>query len=293
MSTTASAPSSQIEQQMRQMEAKMESMSSQASVVESDNLTGRLRDENVRLSASVAVLEERLKETESRYRRDLESERAHLESLMARSKRTYEEEIENLRGRFQKLEADLSATTAQLSKTKVELDGARAECKRTTEALIDAQDKVNALTEQLNNRSSAENWELQKAIADRDQAINALREVNTAVGGGHRSSTSLDTVARLEEMQQLILRLKQDNKRLTKQVQDAQEESWFNNLRDGQKLLYATESSVSGELDKLTKEEVVDLLTQEKHTNNVLRTYLNSLLEKVVINHPELLESRQ
>ncbi len=84
----------------------------------------------------------------------------------------------------------------------------------------------------------------------------ALKEVNSAVGGGHRASVGVDTVARLEEMQQIIHRLKEDNKKLTKQVQDAQEESWFNNLRDGQKLLVASENSIGAEMDNLTKEEV-------------------------------------
>lgn len=57
-------------------------MESMSSINGSDNLSGRLREENARLSASVAVLEERLKETEARYQRDLESERSHLEALM-------------------------------------------------------------------------------------------------------------------------------------------------------------------------------------------------------------------
>lgn len=46
------------------------------------------------------------------------------------------------------------------------------ENKRTSEALLDAQDKVNSLMEQLDNRSGIESLELQKAIADRDSALN-------------------------------------------------------------------------------------------------------------------------
>ncbi|VDM34986.1 unnamed protein product [Hydatigera taeniaeformis] len=278
---------------MRQMEAKMDSMTSQAAAVSNaDGLAGRLREENTRLCASVVMLEERIKEIEARHQRDLESERSHLDALMARSKRTYEAEIENLRARCQKLEADLSEATINLGKTKVELDSARAEGKRTSEALLDAQDKINSLTDQISSRSNAESWELQKAIADRDSALNALKEVNSAVGNGPRGSISMDTVARLEEMQQIIHRLKEDNKNLTKQVRDAQEESWFNNLRDGQKLLYETDSTLEAEMDMLTKEEVVKLLTQEKHTNNQLRAYLNTLLEKIMLNYPELLETK-
>ncbi len=58
----------------------MESMTSQGGA--GDSMTRRLREENARLSTSVAVLEERLKEAESRYQRDLQSERTHLESLL-------------------------------------------------------------------------------------------------------------------------------------------------------------------------------------------------------------------
>lgn len=70
---------------MRQMEAKMDSMTSQAAVASNaDGLAGRLREENARLCASVVVLEERIKEIEARHQRDLESERSHLDSLMVR-----------------------------------------------------------------------------------------------------------------------------------------------------------------------------------------------------------------
>ncbi|KAH9281416.1 Rab11 family-interacting protein 4A [Echinococcus granulosus] len=283
----------QLKNQMRQMEAKMDSMTSQAAVASNaDGLVGRLREENARLSASVVVLEERIKEIEARHQRDLESERSHLDSLMVRSKRTYEAEIENLRARCQKLEVDLSDAIIHLGKTRVELDSARVEGKRTAEALLDAQDRINSLTEQLNSRSNAESWELQKAIADRDNALNALKEVNSVVGNGPRVSIGMDTVTRLEEMQQIIHSLKEDNKRLTKKVQDAQEESWFKNLRNGQKLLFDKDSTLDTEMDNLTKEEVVDLLTQEKHANNELRNYLSTLLEKIVLKHPDLLESK-
>ncbi|KAL5964151.1 hypothetical protein TSMEX_008096 [Taenia solium] len=75
----------QLKNQMRQMEAKMDSMTSQAVVASNaDGLVGRLREENARLSASVVVLEERIKEIEARHQRDLESERSHLDSLMVR-----------------------------------------------------------------------------------------------------------------------------------------------------------------------------------------------------------------
>lgn len=85
----------------------------------------------------------------------------------------------------------------------------------------------------------------------------ALKQVNTAVGGKSPSrQVSADTVARLEEMQQIIHRLKEENKNLTQQVQDAMEESWFNNVRDGHKLLVATENSIGAEFDTMTKEEV-------------------------------------
>lgn len=57
-------------------------MESMSSAVGSEAVEGRLREENARLSASVAVLEERLKEVEARYQRDLASERSHLEGLM-------------------------------------------------------------------------------------------------------------------------------------------------------------------------------------------------------------------
>lgn len=48
----------------------------------------------------------------------------------------------------------------------------KKEHKRTSDALLDAQDRINHLSEQLNNRTEAANWELKKAINDRDQALN-------------------------------------------------------------------------------------------------------------------------
>lgn len=83
--------------------------------------------------------------------------------------------------------------------------------------------------------------------------------MNSAVGNGPRLSIGMDTVARLEEMQQLIHRLKEENKTLTKKLQDAQEESWFKNLKEGHNYLAESNQSVEQELDNLTKEDVSKL----------------------------------
>ena len=67
----------------------------------------------------------------------------------------------------------------------------------------------------------------------------------------------MDTVSRLEEMQQMIRGLKEDNNRLQKRVKDAEEESWFKNLNEGRKFLQDRDNTVASEMDNLTKEEVI------------------------------------
>ncbi|VDN15440.1 unnamed protein product [Dibothriocephalus latus] len=70
-----------IRDQMRRMEERVASMSA-IQMSGQDSVSPGLREQNTRLNATIAILEERLKEAESRYERDLESERNHMESLM-------------------------------------------------------------------------------------------------------------------------------------------------------------------------------------------------------------------
>jgi len=285
----------QIRRQMQDMEDKMESISSK-SLAEHEGISARLRDENVRLSASVSVLEERLKEAEARYERDLAGERSHLESLMTRTKRTYESEIEILRGRMNKYEADYSEASLALNKTKLELDSSREEFIRTSQTLNQSKDKILALKEQIEKLSSKESSELKRAIEERDEALHTLKAVTSATGGvhgrhSHVGNIGADAVARLDEMQNIIRRLKDENKKLMLQLKDAEEENWSRSLTIGKDLI-ADSSSLGIELDNLTKEEVVDLLTKETHTSNELRAYTNKLLEKIMTSHPEMLENK-
>ncbi|VDL89023.1 unnamed protein product [Schistocephalus solidus] len=70
-----------IRDQMRRMEERVASMSANQ-LSNQDSVSPGLREQNTRLNATIAILEERLKEAESRYERDLESEKTHMESLM-------------------------------------------------------------------------------------------------------------------------------------------------------------------------------------------------------------------
>nr|VZI30851.1 unnamed protein product [Spirometra erinaceieuropaei] len=280
-----------IRDQMRRMEERVASMSANQ-VTNQDSVSLGLREQNTRLNATIAILEERLKEAESRYERDLESERNHMESLMARAKRAYEQEVEALRSRLHKVESDLTDNSIALSKAKIELENSRAIQQKASESLNDAQDRISQLQDQLQSRSSSESVELQKVIKERDQALRTLNEVDKAADlrQSSISHSSLDAVSRVAELQQIINRLKSENRDLTIKLQDAQEEMLARSYEDVKVFLAKTDNSFGVEVDKLTKEEVVELWTQEKFGNIQLRSYIDRILEKVVTHNPELLE---
>uniref|UniRef100_A0A0X3NU06 Rab11 family-interacting protein 4A n=1 Tax=Schistocephalus solidus TaxID=70667 RepID=A0A0X3NU06_SCHSO len=280
-----------IRDQMRRMEERVASMSANQ-LSNQDSVSPGLREQNTRLNATIAILEERLKEAESRYERDLESEKTHMESLMARAKRAYEQEVEALRSRLHKVESDLTENSIALSKAKIELENSRVSQQKASESLNDAQDKISQLQEQLQSRSSSESVELQKVIKERDQALRTLKEVNKAADlrQSSISHSSLDAVSRVAELQQIINRLKTENRDLTIKLQDAQEEMLARSYEDVKVFLTKTDNAYGIEIDKMTKEEIVDLWTQEKFGNMQLRAYLDRILEKVVTHNPELLE---
>ncbi|VDN09503.1 unnamed protein product [Dibothriocephalus latus] len=125
-----------------------------------------------------------------------------------------------------------------------------------------------------------------------ESTASTLKEVNQAADlrQSSMSHSSLDAVSRVAELQQIINRLKTENKDLTIKLQDAQEEMLAHSYQDVKTFLAKTDNSFGIEVDKLTKEEVVDLWTQEKFGNMQLRAYIDQILEKVVTHNPELLE---
>ncbi|VEL08566.1 unnamed protein product [Protopolystoma xenopodis] len=66
------------------MEERVEKLAS-SRFAESEARVSRLREDNARLTAQCAVLEERLKEVEARAERDIEAERSHHQALLVKT----------------------------------------------------------------------------------------------------------------------------------------------------------------------------------------------------------------
>ncbi|CAL8085547.1 unnamed protein product [Calicophoron daubneyi] len=286
-----------IRDQMRRMEARVEDFNS---IRKGDNESriDRLREENVRLTAQVTILEERIKEAEARSQRSVESERQHLQSIMARTNQEHATEVEGLRDRISTLESECSELRVEATRVKADSQTAIANAKRSEEALAEAQDQISALQEQLESLDEKHSHELNVLKKDRDHAVHVLEELNSSMGERRRSRVTSasgavagsEVIARYQESQEIVRRLITENKTLRQQLEDAQEELFARSLEEGRGLLKPTEKSWASEIDNCTKEEVVELLTKERYANNQLRQYIDGLITRIIERHPSLLE---
>ncbi|THD27980.1 Rab11 family-interacting protein 3 [Fasciola hepatica] len=239
--------------QIQRMEERVEGIHS-THQSEKESRIDRLREENARITAQVTVLEERLKEAEARAQRSVEAERNHLQGII--------------------------------------------DLKRNTEALADAQDQLRALQQEKESVEKKHQRDIEILRKDRDHAVQVLEELN---GSSERRRSRLgstctsmsggsEALARYQESQEIVRRLIQENKELRKQLEDARDEMFAMSLEEGRTLANISEKAWSKEIDNCTKEEVVEMWTREKHANEQLRNYIDSLITRIIERHPSLLE---
>ncbi|KAF5405760.1 EF hand [Paragonimus heterotremus] len=290
-----------IREQMRRMEERVEGIqTNQHSGTESR--IDLLRDENARLTAQVTILEERLKEAEERAQRNIESERQHSQALVTRTTRDYTNQMETLRTRIHTLETECSELRIECARVKADHQASTLDRRRNSEALLDAQDQLRTLQQQMSSLEAKHAQELQILRQDRDHAVHVLEELNGSMSERRRSrigshspfSSSIaggsEVIARYQESQEIVRRLITENKSLRQQLEDAQDQLFARSLEEGRSLVGPTERSWAAEIDNCTKEEVIELYTKEKHFNEQLRKYIDSLITRIIERHPSLLE---
>lgn len=265
---------------------------------ENESRIDRLRDDNARLTAQVTVLEERLKEAEARAQRSVEAERNHLQGIISRNSREHAAEVEGLRTRIATLETECSDLRVESARVKADSQAVVLDLKRNTEALAEAQDQLRALQQEKETTEKKHQRDIEILRKDRDHAVQVLEELN---GSSERRRSRLgstctpisggsEALARYQESQEIVRRLIQENKELRKQLEDARDEMFAMSLEEGRTLTNMSEKSWSKEIDNCTKEEVVEMWTREKHANEQLRNYIDSLITRIIERHPSLLE---
>lgn len=288
-----------IRDRMRRMEQQVQDIH-QRQTSEAVSRIDRLREQNAQLSAQVTVLEERLREAEARAQRIVESERNLLQSTISRTNREHAAEVENLRARISALESECSDLRIESARCKADTQASVVDRRMNSEALVEALEQIQTLQQQLKATENAHVQEMEILRRDRDHAVHVLEELNSSMGGRRRSrinsntslpgSTSSEVIARYHESQEIVRRLIIENKALRQQLEDAQDQLFARSLEEGRSLVGPTEKSWAAEIDNLTKEEVVNLWTKEKHYNEQLRNYIDSLITRIIERHPSLLE---
>ncbi|KER34023.1 hypothetical protein T265_00212 [Opisthorchis viverrini] len=248
-----------LHDRMKRMEAQVENISSTRSNGDESRIN-RLREENARFSAQITITirEGRLKEAEARELRNVEAERQHLQSVITQRKKS--------------------------------------------EDLAEAHERIESLKEEMKEMEETYNQQMEVLRRDRDHAVHVLEEMNNSLGDRRRSRTSpgspvantvasgSDLLIRYQESQEVVRRMITENKELRREVQDLQDQLVALSLDQGRSLLKPTEKSWASEIDTMTKEEVVELWTKEKHANQQLRQYIDTLITRILERHPALLE---
>ncbi|KAA3679344.1 Rab11 family-interacting protein 3/4, partial [Paragonimus westermani] len=219
-----------------------------------------------------------------------------------RTTRDYTNQMETLRTRIHTLETECSELRVECARVKADHQASSLDRRRNSEALQDAQDQLRNLQQQMSSLEAKHSQELQILRQDRDHAVHVLEELNGSMSERRRSrigsqspfSGSIaggsEVIARYQESQEIVRRLITENKSLRQQLEDAQDQLFARSLEEGRSLVGPTERSWAAEIDNCTKEEVIELYTKEKHFNEQLRKYIDSLITRIIERHPSLLE---
>ncbi|OON22871.1 EF hand [Opisthorchis viverrini] len=290
-----------LHDRMKRMEAQVENISSTRSNGDESRIN-RLREENARFSAQITILEERLKEAEARELRNVEAERQHLQSVITRNERDHSLEVESLRSRIKVLESECNTLRLESLKIQADKQASVATQRKKSEDLAEAHERIESLKEEMKEMEETYNQQMEVLRRDRDHAVHVLEEMNNSLGDRRRSRTSpgspvantvasgSDLLIRYQESQEVVRRMITENKELRREVQDLQDQLVALSLDQGRSLLKPTEKSWASEIDTMTKEEVVELWTKEKHANQQLRQYIDTLITRILERHPALLE---
>lgn len=261
----------------------------------SDERYTRAKQDNATLQARVLMLEEQLREVETRSEEKLaEQERRHKE-LVARVDREKQLQVENCAIRLQTLELENSSLREEANRCKAASDRLRAEASRLEEQLGENESVISSLRDEIATLRDHERRS-KETLHSNQQLIEELsEEIERLRGEQRRALAELDSrapaicLSQHQNLQSQFVALKEENARLQEAHDEMQALLLTRSVEEGRSLLTGHQS-LAAELEAMSQDEVRVALKEQQEVNAQLRAYIDGILLNIVDNYPQLLE---
>ncbi|XP_022084791.1 rab11 family-interacting protein 4-like isoform X6 [Acanthaster planci] len=293
---------------------KVLELETQVTVLEQDKATrvghqGKLQSEKLKLMHQVQSLEEQIREVEMKHQEREDEHIKRHKDLMAKKEKEMEEQIELLTNRIASLEEEKTQHVTETSRLKTQMDHLKQENSRLEAQVLDLDNRWLALSmdyqqkQDNHHRERTEMKETLKAnnvlVEDLSREIEELRRENLEqreYGARLMRSPSIsDLPSRFSEIKDELQRLKKENANLRDSNDEMSAQMLNDGFQIGRSLLHRGTSrseSFASELEKSSKDDIMQALREEEQLNRDLREYIGRILARILDRNPELLEIR-
>ncbi|XP_068618438.1 rab11 family-interacting protein 4A-like isoform X4 [Battus philenor] len=268
-----------------------------------DDRYARAKADNAVLQARVHMLDEQIREIESRCEERIAEEQRRCREAIARVERDRDAQLAALSDRLAAAEIEASNLKQEVGRLRGVAETLRANGETATRAQREAQEAVGELTAALNASREAERRERAAGAALRAQLAAAERELSA------RDTSPPPPDPRLDELREELQLLRTQNRSLSEAQEELQAQILTRGVEEGRSLLHVSgpllENSLAHELSQMSDHELdgsaqTDLsieleklqkaLKEQQDVNVQLRTYIDGILLAIVENYPQLLE---
>ncbi|XP_034831118.1 rab11 family-interacting protein 4A isoform X2 [Maniola hyperantus] len=271
-----------------------------------DERYARAKSDNAVLQARVHMLDEQIREIESRCEERIAEEQKRCREAIARVERDRDAQLAALTDRLAAAESEASHLKQEVGRLRGVAETLRANADISTRSAREAQEAAGELAAQLSAARDAERREREAAETVRAQLAAAQVELRTL-----RAAPPPPPDPRLDELRQELTLLRTQNKSLSEAQEELQAQILTRGVEEGRSLLdgvsgpLVATNSLAHELSQMSDHELdgsthtdhsIELeklqkaLKEQQDVNVQLRDYIDGILLAIVENYPQLLE---
>lgn len=244
-------------------------------------------------------LEEQMRELELMAEDRLRREQKELREMMTRHERDSKQEVERYANSLLKLQQEYMQVSEEVIRLKTQIEKLREEKQRLTDQLAENINELTCFREEHMKLQESIRREREEFAAERESSNRLLEELTrelemhrqSSQESRARSPSLLELPAQYRELEKELRKIKTENKKIQETNDELHAQLLSTSLQEGRSLLHeGDKASLADEFDKLTKDEMMNALREQKEVNAKLRAYIDGILLNIMENHPQLLE---
>ncbi|XP_063382374.1 rab11 family-interacting protein 4A isoform X3 [Cydia fagiglandana] len=271
-----------------------------------DERYARAKADNAVLQARVHMLDEQIREIESRCEERIAEEQKRCREAISRVERDRDAQLAAFSDRLAAAETEASDLKQEVGRLRGVAETLRANADAAQRAHREAQEQVGELVAQLNVARENERKERESAAAANNLLASAKLELQKM-----KETPPPPPDPRLDELRQELTLLRTQNKTLSEAQEELQAQILTRGVEEGRSLLDGVSgplvaNSLAHELSQMSDDQLDGSDTQTDHSieleklqkalkeqqdvNYQLRNYIDGILLSIVENYPQLLE---